>query len=320
MRDLIVVTAHCPTEEQEELLNNCIDSIRKFGYHILLLSHTHIPTYIQKKCNYYFYDYNNDVSDDYNLIGHQSFNIGDRTIQSRFFLKSFYGFAIYRMFSIASQIALNFGYENIHNIEYDCELLDGELINENNELLKEYDSVIYTNNGNKDGFLFGSFKSFRVKSLPDKFKNYDRDFIESEMKKLPQTYLEYFTKNLFISSGNPIFKNEPPKDKFIKGGHTQHRNLHFTLFYNPDNGTLGIFYNCIGVEKSEEITVIVNKEEMIKFTTSAGFWHIRELGTFNKITHVRVDNNNKIIYEILFDDEFREIFKNKSYIVHNTKI
>ena len=317
MKDLIVVTAYCPTEEQEELLNKCIDSIRKFGYDILLLSHTHIPTHIQKKCNYYFYDYNNDVSDDYNLIGHQSFNIGDRTIQSRFFHKSFYGFAIYRMFSIASQIALNFGYENIHNIEYDCELLDGGLINENNELLKEYDSVIYTNNGNKDGFLFGSFKSFKVKSLPDKFKNYDRDFIESEMKKLPETYLEYLTKKLFLSSGNPIFKNEPPKDKFIKGGHNQHRNLHFTLFYNPDNGTLCIFYNCISLEKSEEITVIVNKKEMIKFTTTVGFWYVRELGTFNKITHVRVDNNKKVIYELTFDDEFREIFKNKSYITNN---
>jgi hypothetical protein len=165
--------------------------------------------------------------------------------------------------------------------------------------------------------LYGSFKSFKVKSLPDKYKNYDRDFIESEMKNVTPTHLEFLTKKLFIDSGNPLFKNEPPIDKFKKGNISEHRNLHFTLYYNPDNGTLNIFYNSIGFKKSEEITVIVNKEEMIKFTTSAGFWHIRELGTFNKITHVRVDNNNKIIYEISFDDEFREIFKNKSYIINN---
>ena len=317
MKDLIVVTAHCPTEKQEESLNNCIDSIRKFGYDILLLSHSHIPTHIQKKCNYYFYDYNNDVSDDYNLIGHQSFNLGDKTIQSRFFNKSFYGFAIYRMFSVASQIATNFGYDNIHHIEYDCELLDGNLINENSELLNEYDSVIYTDTGDMDGFLFGSFKSFKVKSLPDKFKNYDRDFIESEMKQLPKTYLEYFTKNLFMSYGNPIFKNEPSIDRFKKGGIVQHRNLHFTLFYNPENETLNIFYNAVDSEKPEEITVIVNKERMVKFTMKPKFWHIRELGYFNGITHVRVDNNNKVIYDISFDDNFREIFKNKSHIVKN---
>lgn len=317
MKDLIVVTAHCPTEKQEESLNNCVDSIRKFGYDILLLSHSHIPTHIQKKCNYYFYDYNNDVSDDYNLMGHQSFNLGDKTIQSRFFNKSFYGFAIYRMFSVASQIATNFGYDNIHHIEYDCELLDGDLINENSELLNEYDSVIYTDTGDMDGFLFGSFKSFKVKSLPDKFKNYDRDFIESEMKQLSKTYLEYFTKNLFISYGNPIFKNEPSIDRFKKGGIVQHRNLHFTLFYNPENETLNIFYNAIDSEKTEEITVIVNKERMVKFTMKPKFWHIRELGYFNGITHVRVDNNNKVIYDISFDDNFREIFKNKSHIVKN---
>lgn len=317
MKDLIVVTAHCPTEKQEESLNNCVDSIRKFGYDILLLSHSHIPTHIQKKCNYYFYDYNNDVSDDYNLIGHQSFNLGDKTIQSRFFNKSFYGFAIYRMFSVASQIATNFGYDNIHHIEYDCELLDGNLINENSELLNEYDSVIYTDTGDMDGFLFGSFKSFKVKSLPDKFKNYDRDFIESEMKQLPKTYLEYFTKNLFMSYGNPIFKNEPSIDRFKKGGIVQHRNLHFTLFYNPENETLNIFYNAVDSEKPEEITVIVNKERMVKFTMKPKFWHIRELGYFNGITHVRVDNNNKVIYDISFDDNFREIFKNKSHIVKN---
>ena len=146
MKDLIVITAHCPTEKQEEALNRCVDSVHKLGFHILLLSHSHIPIHIQKKCNYYFYDYDNDVSEDVNLLGYSTFKFENKKIHSKFFIKNFYGFAIYRMFSIASQIALNFGYENIHNIEYDCELLDGELINENNEHLKEYDSVIYTNN------------------------------------------------------------------------------------------------------------------------------------------------------------------------------
>jgi hypothetical protein len=112
------------------------------------------------------------------------------------------------MFSIASQVAINFGYKNTHHIEYDCELLDENLIIENRELLKEYDSIIYTDNGNEDGFLFGSFKSFKVKSLPDKFKNYDRDFIESEMKNLTITKLEYLSKKLFINSGKCAFASD----------------------------------------------------------------------------------------------------------------
>jgi hypothetical protein len=319
MKDLIFITAYCETQKQEELLERCINSVMKCGFHIALLSHSHIPFHIQKKCNYYFYDYNNDVSGDYNLLGYFTFNFDNSQIQSRFFNKKFYGFAIYRMFSIASQIATNFGYENIHHIEYDCELLDKNLIFENKESLKEYDSVISTDTGDENGWLYGSFKSFKVKSLPDKFKNYDRDFINSEMRKLDQTHLEFLTKKIFIESGKVLFKNEPPKDRFLKGNINEHRGLHYTLYYNPEDGTLNIFYNALDLEKSEEITVIINKEKIVKIITKPGFWTTRILDLFNEITHVRVDNNNKVIYEISFDNEFREIFKNKSYILNNEK-
>ena len=116
MENLVVITAHCPTEEQEKILDRCVDSVLSLNYHIALISHTHVPINIQKKCNYYFYDYLNDVSDDVSLLGLEFFESGDFKILSRFFNKTFYGFAIYRMFSIASQIAINFGYKNIHHI------------------------------------------------------------------------------------------------------------------------------------------------------------------------------------------------------------
>ena len=319
MNDLIFITAYCETQKQEEVLERCVNSVIKCGYHIALLSHSHISLHIQKKCQYYMYDYNNDISKDYNLFGYTTFHINNKKIQSRFFNKTFYGFAIYRMVTMACQIAINFGYKNVHHIEYDCELLNSNLIIENSKLLEEYDSVIYTNNGDENGFLFGSFKSFKVSSLPEKYKNYDRDFIDSEMRKLNQTYLEYLTKKLFIESGNVLFKKEPTNEEFKRGDYFNHRNLHFTLYYNPEDKTLNIFYNALDLEKSEEITVIINKEKIIKITTKPGFWTIRILGLFNEITHVRVDNNNKVIYEVSFDNEFREIFKNKSYILNNEK-
>jgi hypothetical protein len=39
------------------------------------------------------------------------------------------------------------------------------------------------------------------------------------------------------------------------------------------------------------------------------------LGVFDEINHVRVDNSQKVIYDKTFDNEFREVFKNKSYII-----
>jgi hypothetical protein len=314
MKDLIFITAYCPTEEQERALERCVDSVLKCEKHVALISHTHVPIHIQKKCQFYVYDYNNEISDDYNLLGHNHFRFGNQIIQSRFFNKYFYGFAIYRMFSIASQIAINFGYENIHHIEFDCELLDSELINENNKLLQEYDSVICTDNGKEDGFLFGSFKSFRVSSLPNKFKNYDKDFIQKEMEITEPKQLEFLTKKLFVNSGKVLFQNEPSKDKFKRGDRVFHRNLHFTLYYNASDRTLNIFYNSIK-DSSEEIVVIVNKKTMVNIQTKPYHWHTKPLGIFDEINHVRVDNSQKVIYDKTFDNEFREIFKIKSYII-----
>jgi hypothetical protein len=315
MKDLIFVTAYCPTEEQEIELEKCINSVLECGKHVALISHSHIPIHIQKKCQYYVYDYNNEISNDYNLIGYNYFIFDDSKIESRFFSKAFYGFAIYRMFSIASQLAINFGYEKIHHIEYDCELLDKDLIEQHSRFLEEYDSVIYTHDGRNDGFLFGSFKSFKVSSLPNYFKNYDKDFIDTEMRKIDLKQLEAFTKNLFINSGKVLFLNEPSKEKFKRGRKFSNRNLHFTLFYDPLKKTLNLFYNTTKTS-SEEIVVIVNKKHISNLHTQVGHWQITRLGIFDEIDYVRIDDSDKIIYELSFDKELREIFKSESYITN----
>jgi hypothetical protein len=186
-------------------------------------------------------------------------------------------------------------------------------VDENSGYLEEYDSVIYTDNGKDDGFLFGSFKSFKVSSLPEHFKNYNKDFIENEMRLIEPKQLEFFTKNLFINNGKVLFKNEPTEDKFKRGQVFYNRNLHYTLYYNPSDNTLNIFYKSIK-DLSEEIVIIVNKTKMVTIQTKPYHWHIRPLGVFNDINHVRIDNSEKVIYEKTFDNEFREIFKIKSYI------
>ncbi len=313
MKDLIFVTAYCKTEEQERSLEKCIDSVIKSDKHIALISHSHVPIHIQKKCNYYFYDYLNDISDEYKLLGLKYFSFDNKKIRSIFFEKYFYGFAIYRMFSIASQIAINFGYQNIHHIEYDCELLDVNLINEHSDLLEKYDSVIYTNNGKEDGILHGPFKSFKVSSLPDNFKNYNREFIKNEMIKINPAILEFLTKNIFINSGSVLFKHKDDLINRFKSGEVfYNRNIHYTLFYNDDDKSLNLFYN--GFDFEEKITIIVNNQKVINLVNKPNHWRIQPLGIFDEINHVRIDNSIKILLEKNFDQDEREIYKNKSFI------
>lgn len=219
------------------------------------------------------------------------------------------------MFSIASQLAINFGYKNIHHIEYDCELLDETLISEHSLLLETYDSILYTDTGNKDGFMFGSLKSFKVKSLPDNFKNYNRDFIESEMKRIEPKHLETLTKSLFIDSGNVLFKhvNELTEQKFKKGPKFISIGRHYNLFYNDSDKTLNVLYRSL-TDNPENIVVIVNDKNIVRLNVSPRHWYIKPLGIFDEINYVRIDNSKKTLFEKHFDNEFRETFKKKSYI------
>ena len=90
MKDLIFITAYCPTEEQEKALERCVDSVLKCEKHVALISHTHVPIHIQKKCQFYVYDYNNEVSEDIDLLGFQSFYPNDFRIRSIFFNKTLF--------------------------------------------------------------------------------------------------------------------------------------------------------------------------------------------------------------------------------------
>jgi superfamily II DNA or RNA helicase len=212
MKDLIFITAYCPTEEQERVLEKCVNSVLECGKHIALISHTHIPIHIQKKCQYYVYDHNNEISDDYNLLGHQHFKFGNNRIQSRFFNKYFYGFAIYRMFSIAFQIAINFGYQNIHHIEYDGQLLDKNLI----DGVELYDYQVDLTNGlikYKRGIICaptGAGKSLIMvsilKSLPDGCPS----LVLANKKSLVEQNYEEIVKHGFKNVGRLYGKYKDP--------------------------------------------------------------------------------------------------------------
>jgi hypothetical protein len=224
------------------------------------------------------------------------------------------------MFSIASQIAINFGYKKLHHIEYDCELLDKTIIDENSSLLESYDSVLYTNDGTPDGFLFGSLKSFKVDSLPEFFKTYNKDFIENEMKKIEPTHLEFLTKKLFINSGNVLFKNDNDlcKQGFSKGPKFYAIGVHYTLYYNPINNMINIFY--LSMKSHEEnIVIIVNDNKIVRFKALPNQWHIQRLGLLDEVFNVRIDNSKQCLYEKSFDEEFKKVFINKSYITYYEK-
>jgi hypothetical protein len=317
MNDLIVITAHCPTEPQEKMLEDCIDSVIGLGYHVLLISHTHTPIHIQKKCNYYFYDYLNDINQDDDLLYFTWFAVDDTTfIKSKYFTKEFYGFAIYRMFTIASQIAENFGYDNIHHMEYDCMLKNKNLINEHNSLLQEYDSVFYTDDGKDTGLILGAFKSFKVSKLPQLFKKYDKDEMRKIMVETPLLPLENFTKHIFRKEGNPIFLNSR---ELVKSGgfyqnHSPLRLKHFAPYYSSESDEFWFFYKNLN-QTDESIRIYVNGINSINLVSPPRHWHMKKLCKSNELSSLMVLYDGKIVYDKQYTEQDRETLKKNSYLL-----
>ena len=315
MNDLILVTAHCPTEEQEGMLEECIDSVVGLGYHILLISHTHVPMHIQKKCNYYFYDYFNDINYDDDLLFFVRYCIKDITIRSKYFTKEFYGFAIYRMFTIASRIAENFGYKNIHHIEYDCILKNKNIIDDHNGILETHDSVFYTEKGKEENMILGAFKSFKVNKLPKLFKEYDKDMMRRMMVEIPLLPLETFTKHIFTKSGNVLFRDsiELKKEDLIQR-ESPARLKFFTPYFNAGEDSFQLFYkNTKSIEDS--VRVYINGEKIVHISIKPGYWVIRDLCRSTELKSLLILSNGKMIYDKTYSPEERESLKKNAYLI-----
>ena len=316
MNDLIVVTAHCPTEEQEKMLEGCIDSVIGLNYHVLLISHTHVPLHIQKKCNYYLYDYYNDINYDDDLLFFVRYYMQDTNIRSKYFTKEFYGFAIYRMLTMASRIAENFGYKNIHHIEYDCVLKNKNLIDEHNKFLQIYDSIFYTDHGKEENMILGAFKSFKVATLPKLFTDYDKEMMRKMMVDIPLLPLESFTKHIFTTGGKTLFRDavELKKGSFFQD-ESPARLKFFTPYYNSEENTFCLFYKNTKVTE-DSVRIYTNGTELLKLVLPAGSWSIRTLCKFEELESLLIISNGKIIYDKTYSEEGRNILKKNAYLIN----
>jgi len=321
MKDLIFITAYCPTENQVNMLEKCIDSVLKCDKHVALISHSHIPIHIQKKCNFYFYDYMNDTNQDDDLLYFTRYVISDDlTIRSKYFTKEFYGFAIYRMFCIASQIAINFGYKRIHHIEYDCVLKNNELIEYHNELLEEHDAVLYTDTGDENGFIFGAFKSFNVDTLPKLFTKYNKDMMKDIMVNTPLLPLESFTKHIFLSETKPVFlnTNKIKENQNFFQNETPLRLKYFTPYYEKQDDTFNLFYKNIG-DVPHELRVYVNGVMVYDDSIQPNWWTIIKLCDSSKLQSLLILWDDKIIYDKKYGMQNIENLKINSYSIRNEK-
>jgi len=328
MKELIIIGAHCPDDEREKLLNDCIDSLQgcRENYDILICSHTETPSYISKKVDYVFYDKNNDLITDLKYLNQPWFSPMDgMTILSTYIGENSTYLAVYRILILGLGFAKMFKYKKAHYIEYDTIMGDLSELYDNSKLLDEYDNVVIQkkqrNYESNIAWPIGNFMSFKVESIDDLFTSYDKEKLLNILLNSFAKTNEKITNDIMKMNGNTIYI----KDFDV----IKKKNIQFALSHNTSKESMSYwtvpFYNIkedkVSVivwnnkdEQPIDVNFIVNNDRIITFNNINKFeWKIGDIGNINDINSILILVNNKIKTNIILNNENREWFKKTNY-------
>lgn len=324
MKDLLLITAYCPDENRENILRNLINSLTKFKnkYDLMIVSHTPIPLDIQKKVNYFLYDSKNEILTDWDLLNQPWFApTGDGVIQSAFLSKKNTLLAMWRMMILGFSLAKNLGYTKVHQIEYDCMIVEDSEIENNSHLLSKYDSVVYFDNKeNVQEIMFGSFQSYFLPNLSETLINLDEEKIKNLIRESNTKSPEVLLYRI-LNGGNIYKKNrevlEINGNKFgVFDGQVENNLNPWSIpFYDKKNNHIYFIVWNTKIEKGIEIQVMVNKSKIYHIeNTEINHWKLIDLGDLSEIKDILIIENNKIrdFFE-LKDDNQIDLFKKMSF-------
>lgn len=325
MDNLLLITSYCPDDTRENILRNLINSLTNLStnYDIMVVSHTPIPIDIQKKVKFYLYDSKNEILTDWDLLNRPWFSpINHRKIHSSFLSKKNTILAMWRMMILGFSLAKNLGYTKVHQIEYDCNIIDDSQIIENSRLLGEYDSVVYFDNQeNIEKIMFGSFQSYYLPKLDDILFNLDenkiKNFIRTSDTKSPEVLLHrILSKGKIFEKNRDILEINGNKFGIYDGQVDNNLNSWSVPFYDEkDNHVYFIVWNT-KIHEGIEHQIVINKTKIINIdNTQLNNWRMIDLGCIDDIQDILVIENQKIRDSFtLKNKEEIELFKKMSYI------
>jgi hypothetical protein len=140
---VIVLTTYTVNESINKITLNCINTIKKQGYDIILTSHAPIPIELQNEVEYCVYDYNNLLTyHDYYAF----YNYNDEKVDLHMDIRTegnhiYHGPAVYTNYYNGITLANNLGYENAVCINYDMILNDENVLKTLENRLKNMKAV-----------------------------------------------------------------------------------------------------------------------------------------------------------------------------------
>ena len=77
-KDLICITAHCPTEEKRKILYNLVLSLQptRKDFDLIVISHTPVTFDVQESVDWVIFDKDNEILKDWKYQNHPRYTMG----------------------------------------------------------------------------------------------------------------------------------------------------------------------------------------------------------------------------------------------------
>jgi len=329
MKDLIVITAHCPSDDRRKILLDLVaglQPIRK-DFDLMVISHTPFTSDVQERVDWAIYDRDNELLKDWIYQNEPWFAPNDRMrIQSIFFGSGNTYLTLHKQLITGYTMARSFGYEKVQFIEYDAYFQDFTEFYENSRELENYDAILYTKNDSVFDTLdfgIGNFHAARISRLPENVFKFDREEILNELANSSSKTTEKRTHEIYTSEGKKVlFKDH---NLIMRNGnilrlvdfHKGEFEMQWAVpFYDDTLDEIRFLVWNEASDKPAYISVIVNNEKIVSFNKIEKFqWSIKTLGHPTDIKNITILINDKMKRHILLDENNIDLFKkmNKIY-------
>lgn len=332
-KDLIVVSAHCPTPEKEEKLFNLILKLQDLRgkFDLLVVSHTPVSKEICGKIDHFYYDSNNDLPVDFDLRYMSWFQNESFYLETSLLNNTTTSVTIARQIRYSINFADFWGYKKIHYMEYDFIYRGDDVVLDINEKLEEYDTVMFEHSLNSGLFASSVYFAFKTVGLEEDSREFDRDkfldLIRNPHRNLVisgkqerMTNHARMTENLNVI----LFSKNERRCLFLPSlGIDQSEDSHFNgnlkwafPIYAADKNCL-LFFIDNNLDSPHKIEVVVNKEVQLQLECPPGNWMLRDLSDFEGDKDIEIWVDGSLQKRIEINQFNKDIFIANSYIKFN---
>lgn len=329
-KDLILITAHCPTEEKRKILLNLVNGLQPIrrDFDLMVVSHTPLTFDVQERVDWAIFDKDNELLKDWKYQNQPWFCPYEGIkIQSVFFGSGNTYLTLHKQLITGYSTAKSFGYEKIQCIEYDAYFSDFSEFYKNSKSLDEYDAILYTKKSalyeiNLE-FGIGNFHAVKISSLPEKAFRFNREEILKELEESDHKTTEKRTQDLYSINGNKVLLKD---HGVLSRNGNQIRLIDFhkgefemqwaVPYYDPKPDKINFLAWNDSSDTPSDVLVVVNDERIFTFKQIKKFeWSIQTLGNVDDINTITIIINNKLKNHIVLTPENRQEFKevNRAY-------